>query len=219
MKYTGLNRLGSEVVCSDSTNLTAHPTQWGDVTHWNEVQNSDLSFSEMEVVIVAFAAQTLGAVEIYGRAPQGDCYYGQLNNGDDVVLAAATDVAASATDVDATANTFTLATHGLRTGQLCRVTTSNALPAGLAINTDYWVIKVDANTIKVAASYADAIAGTAVDITTTGTGNQTFHLPTAAFRQSLGHSAGSEFYGFKVGDHTGNARVRITVQPVLRYDR
>lgn len=70
-------------------------------------------------------------------------------------------------------NTITIAAHGYATGLKAALTTSAAdLPAGLSA-TDYWVIKVDANTIKLATSAANALAGTAVNITDSGTGTHT----------------------------------------------
>lgn len=60
----------------------------------------------------------------------------------------------------------TLASHGLETGEQVYLTTTSALPSGLSPNTLYYVIRVDANTFRLATSYANAIAGTA--ITTTG---------------------------------------------------
>ena len=39
------------------------------------------------------------------------------------------------------------------------------MPAGLATGTDYYVIKIDANTVALASSRANALLGTAVDIT------------------------------------------------------
>ena len=50
---------------------------------------------------------------------------------------------------------------------------SEALPGGLATATDYWVIRVDANTIKLATTFPLALAGTAIDLTATGTGTNT----------------------------------------------
>jgi hypothetical protein len=87
-------------------------------------------------------------------------------------------VFASATDVNTTTDAFTETAHGYTTGVLGQFTTSVALPAGLAAVTDYYAIVVDANTFKFATSLANALAGTAINITTTGTGNQTF-TPTA----------------------------------------
>jgi len=87
-------------------------------------------------------------------------------------------VAASATDVNITTNAFLVTAHGLTTGLKGQVSTSTTLPAPLAAVTDYFVIVVDANNFKLASSLAFALAGTAIDLTTTGTGNQTF-TPTA----------------------------------------
>ena len=79
--------------------------------------------------------------------------------------------AASQTFTAATTDICTAAGHGFSTGDRVRVTTSAAdLPAGLAVDTTYYVIKIDANTFKLATSDANATAGTAVDITDAGTG-------------------------------------------------
>jgi hypothetical protein len=79
-----------------------------------------------------------------------------------------------ATAVNPTANTITKTAHGLVTGLKVRFTTSSALPAPLLVATDYYVIKIDVDTIKLATSYANAIAGVPViDITDFGTGTQT----------------------------------------------
>ncbi len=47
------------------------------------------------------------------------------------------------------------------------------LAAPLAAATNYWAIRIDANTIQLATSFANAIAGIAIDLTTNGTGTQT----------------------------------------------
>ena len=56
------------------------------------------------------------------------------------------------------------------TGTRMRLTTTTTLPAGLATATDYYYIKVTDDTFKLATSYANAIAGTAINITDAGTG-------------------------------------------------
>lgn len=61
----------------------------------------------------------------------------------------------------------------LLTGTRTRLTTTTTLPAGLATATDYYLIKVSDTTFKLATSYANAIAGTAINITSTGTGTHT----------------------------------------------
>jgi hypothetical protein len=54
-----------------------------------------------------------------------------------------------------------------------RFTTSSALPAPLALATNYWTIRITASTSRIATSYANAVAGTYIDLTTTGAGTQT----------------------------------------------
>lgn len=70
-------------------------------------------------------------------------------------------------------DTLTATAHGLSTGVIVQLTTTGTLPTGLALATDYYVIKVDANTIKLASSLNNALAGTAVDITADGTADST----------------------------------------------
>lgn len=72
-----------------------------------------------------------------------------------------------AANVIVLADTITITTHSFITGLKVALTGTN-LPAGLSA-TNYWVIVVDANTIKLATSLANAVAGTPVDITTQGT--------------------------------------------------
>lgn len=79
-----------------------------------------------------------------------------------------------AADVSAEDDTVTEAAHGFFTGLKGQFTTDDTLPAGLSAATDYFIIKVDADTYKVATSLANATAGTAVDITDQGVGNHTF---------------------------------------------
>lgn len=57
-----------------------------------------------------------------------------------------------------------IATHPYVTGCRVALTTGGVLPAGLSA-TNYFVINVTSGTIKLASSLANAVAGTAVDIT------------------------------------------------------
>jgi hypothetical protein len=206
----------SESVVVNSTNLVVAagvPDTWGDVTAWDG--NGGPTQSEVQVSICAFGDVTLSNLEPFARTEDGDCSFGVLATS--VELTGTADVAASATDVDDTTDEITLTSHTFHTGQICRVTTSNTLPAGLAINTDYWVIKVDANTIQLAASYADAIAGTAIDLTTAGVGNQTITASDAAAMYRFGHVQDAQYYGFLASAHAGSIPVRIALKVVTRY--
>lgn len=105
--------------------------------------------------------------------------------------------------VSAAANTLTLTAHGLLTGDgPVRLTSSGTLPGGLATGTDYWVIKVDANTIKLATSLVNALAGTPIDITGAGTGTHTLSDTSETRRvgQEVTHTA------------TGTRRATLTLQ-------
>ncbi len=74
-----------------------------------------------------------------------------------------------------TTDAMTATAHGKQTGfgPVRLANSGGALPTGLAAATDYWLIVVDANTVKFASSYANAIAGTPVDITAAGSGTHT----------------------------------------------
>lgn len=82
-------------------------------------------------------------------------------------------VVAAATDVNISTETFTSVAHGFTTGLKVQLTTTTTLPGGLSLATDYFVIVVTADTFKLANSLVNALAGTAIDLTTTGTGNHT----------------------------------------------
>lgn len=78
--------------------------------------------------------------------------------------------------VSAAANTLTLTAHGLLTGDgPIRFTTTGTLPGGIEVDTNYWVIKIDADTIKLAETYPDSINTVILDITGVGTGTHTLH--------------------------------------------
>lgn len=66
-------------------------------------------------------------------------------------------------------DTIAQTNHGYATGQGVMVTTTgvNALPGGLVTQTTYYVILIDSNTFKLAASANAALTGTAVDLTST----------------------------------------------------
>jgi hypothetical protein len=70
-----------------------------------------------------------------------------------------------------------------------RLTTTTTLPAGLATATDYYVIKLTDTTIKLATSYANAVAGTAINITDAGTGTHTLQTVLPRYTNGAGVQA------------------------------
>ena len=74
--------------------------------------------------------------------------------------------------------TIAITAHGYLTGTKVALTTAGTLPTGLTA-TDYWIIRNSADSISLASSLTNAVAGTLVDITAEGTGTHTL-TPTAA---------------------------------------
>jgi hypothetical protein len=84
--------------------------------------------------------------------------------------------------VSTAANTITMTAHGMLTGtKLTYQDGSGTALAGLADDTSYFVVVIDANTIKLASSLSNAQAASPTTIALTGTGNnaQTFQGDTA----------------------------------------
>ena len=113
---------------------------------------------------------------------------------------------------------LTLANHGFVTGDPVYLRTTGALPTGFAQNTLYYVTKIDANTFKLATTYANAVAAT--NITATGSqsgihtawlcpfglgdGTTTFNIPDlrGEFVRGWDHGKGTD-----IGRPLGNAQV------------
>lgn len=76
-------------------------------------------------------------------------------------------------------DTFTFYEHRFITGQRFTYSTTGSAVGGLTSGTAYYIIKNDQNTIKIATSYANALIGTAINISALGTG--TTHTINVAF--------------------------------------
>ena len=132
--------------------------------------------------------------------------------------------AAGTFTADASTDVMSKSAHGFKTGLKVQVSNSGgALPSGLSAATDYFVIYVAAGTFKLATSSANAIAGTAIDITTNGTGTQTV-TPTAIAGASMklqGSQDNSNWFDLGVSSNiTATANILLEkVDPSLRYIR
>ena len=84
------------------------------------------------------------------------------------------------TDVNTTAETITLLNHNLTTGYpviyRAPTTSGGSAVGGLVADGGYNVIVVDASTIKLATNQANALAGTAINLTSTGSGVNTLEV-------------------------------------------
>ena len=77
---------------------------------------------------------------------------------------------------NATTDQLTATAHGRTTGDgPVRFTTTGTLPAGLALATDYWLVVVDTDHLKVSATFPDSVAvsPTTIDLTGAGSGSHT----------------------------------------------
>lgn len=79
---------------------------------------------------------------------------------------------------------FTSAAHGLLTGDgpVQLTNSGGALPSGLSAATDYYVIKIDANTFYLATTRSNAYAGTNLLIAGDGTGTHTLSAVASTVR-------------------------------------
>jgi hypothetical protein len=90
------------------------------------------------------------------------------------------------------------------------VTVSNSgggLPAPLLAATTYYAVRQNSTTVKLATTAANAINGTFIDITTTGSGTNTIEIDYSAW--TLGQPAGEETHGSTLSEtaahsHTGS---------------
>ncbi len=80
-------------------------------------------------------------------------------------------------------------TNDFASGTKVRFTTSGTLPTGLALNTDYWLVRVSATTARVAASYADYVAGTVIAYTDAGSGTHTMTIQMPRYASGVGCQA------------------------------
>jgi hypothetical protein len=99
-----------------------------------------------------------------------------------------------ASSVGVLANSIAMTAHGYVTGlkgQLTVKSGGGTLPTGVTTSTDYFVIAVDANTIKLAASLANALAGTEINLTGQGTAANTFTFTATALAGCSVHLEGS----------------------------
>lgn len=105
----------------------------------------------------------------------------------------------ASTDVNTANDQITIAANPeLVTGRKIQLTTTGALPTGLALATDYYVIVVDSTHIKLASSLANAVAGTAIDITGAGSGTNTATGTLSA--RALGDHGGEESHANTIAE-------------------
>lgn len=76
-------------------------------------------------------------------------------------------------DVDIERDVLSLSSHGHKTGSKVKYTAGSAAVGGLTTGSTYFIIAANSNSLKLATSLANAMAGTAIDLTSRGAGTQT----------------------------------------------
>lgn len=112
------------------------------------------------------------------------------------------------TDVNTSTDQIAVtASPEFKTGRKIRLTTTGTLPTGLALATDYYIIVVDSTHIKLATSEANALGGTAIDITGQGSGTNTGTGTLSTY--ALGDHGGSEKH-FHTLSSVGHAALQLS---------
>lgn len=175
-------------ILSAATSAATPPVAWGLVpVSWRRplVQEFDLE-------LWALAATNLTAAKLLGGTRQA-----QVLADDDV------------DGVDTTDNELDITSHAFQTGDgPVRITTSGAVPGGLAVATDYWVIKRSANAISLATSFEHAMTDVEIDLSAGASGTNTV-VDTASTQRVHWHSHG--FLG-----EAGDGAVTLTAQMSYR---
>jgi hypothetical protein len=131
------------------------PAQMGYVGHWGDSSGDVITTGEISLWSTTAANLTDG--ELAGAVERPAVIV------DDDVNA-----------VDATDNELDITTHAYQTGDgPLQLTTTGALPGGLALATDYWVIKRSSGAISLATSLENALKDVEIDITSAGSGTHT----------------------------------------------
>lgn len=81
-----------------------------------------------------------------------------------------------------------------QTGDMIVFTSTKTLPAPLAADTPYYVIKLDTNRYQIAETYTDALSGTTVTVTSGGTGVMTAASVKTSFRTFGGIGASNQIW-------------------------
>lgn len=178
--FRGAGNPGADAIFNAGTNLAFQPvkdttTNAGAMQHGGAVQPTYYKYLLSGSAVSAAATvvpNTLALVDVLG-------FYR--------VTSVTTITAQATTNTLGQSDTFTADTgtdtmtytstanfpSNILTGTRVRLTTTTTLPAPLATATDYYVIKASDSTFQLATTFANAIAGTEIDITTTGTGTHT----------------------------------------------
>lgn len=178
--FRGAGNPGADAIFNAGTNLTFQAvkdttTSAASIQHGGAVQPTYYKYLLSGSAVSAAATVvpgTLALVDVIGfyrvtsvTTATAQATTNTLGQSDTFTADASTDVCTWSSSANFPSN--------ILTGTRVRLTTTTTLPGGLATATDYYVIRASDTTFKLATSYANAIAGTAINITDAGTGTHT----------------------------------------------
>jgi hypothetical protein len=183
MLARGAGNPPADALFNTGSNLTFQPveddtTSAGTLQHGGDVQPSYYKYLLSGHAVTAAATTapgTLAILDVIGfyRVTSVTTTTAQATT-NTISTRTATFTADAGTDVCTHTSTTSIPSN-LLTGTRVRCTTTTTLPAGLALATNYYYIRVSDTTYKLATSYANAVAGTQIDITDAGTGTHTLN--------------------------------------------
>jgi microcystin-dependent protein len=178
----------TDVDLTDIATNTTHASSDG-TDHANVVTNdahvagdgsdhADVAANTTHAASVASAHTPPGVIDMYGgvAAPTGWllCDGSSVSKTTYASLWAVLNTSKGAATISqANPGVVTFSTHNFVGGERVYFTTDGALPAGLSIDTTYWVTKINANTFKLSTTFANYVAGTYIETTDAGSGTHT----------------------------------------------
>lgn len=165
--YANISNATMQTVIQEIAATTGTTARISDTTLVFDTFNIDPEVLDSSVLKNLTVGDNYGPVTsvILGRVPQND----------NVVLSNTTPTANTITSVNTTTELFTITGNSMTDGTLVQIQSTGTVPAPLVAGTNYFVYTGgSANTFKLMATYANAIAGTSpINLTTAGTGTIT----------------------------------------------
>jgi len=181
MMARGAGNPAADALFDVGANLTFIPVEdatanAGALQHGGNVQASNFYKFLLSGHIVSAAATvvpcTVAILDVIGYYRVTSVTTATAQSTTNTLGRSATFTADASTDLMTYTSTTNLPSNIL-TGTRVRLTTTTTLPAPLATATDYYVIRMSDGTFELAATYANALTGTQINITDAGTGTHT----------------------------------------------
>ena len=178
--FRGAGNPGSDAIFDAGTNLLFqavkdNTTSAASMQHGGNVQSTYYKYlASLHAVTAAatVAPCTLALIDVIGFYRVTTVTTATAQSTTNTLSQSDTFSADAGTDLCTYTSTANIPSNIL-TGTRVRLTTTGTLPGGLATATDYYVTKMSDTTFELATSYANAVAGTQINITDAGTGTHT----------------------------------------------